>query len=245
MKRRDFLRNTGLGLGLAALPALIRDGFAASAADPELLALSDTWRLAGERGKPVLVLVIPEDEGDRWARGRAFGAWLNNASATSLAQLALCEVICARPSQLATLLPDVPANAVMVLADPKVFPAEPRIAAPHFPDADKHNSWEEEGRVKYEAAIDRQIALLEKSLDDLIEPFVPTDFAARKKRLAAEASARFVGKRIPGSYWASNWGCGTDIEEYDEMYGIGCGMGHVSAKATRFLYFFDPASGYM
>lgn len=245
MKRRDLLKSGALGLGLAALPSLIRDGFAASVADRDLLALSDAWRTAGERGRPLLALVIPEDEGERWARGRALGAWLNFGSDDSLAHLALCEVVCARPSQLRTLLPDVPDSAVLVLADPRVFPAEARVATPTLEDADRFDTWEQDGRERHEAVIDGQIEALERALAELIQPALPSDFASRRERLANEARTRFVNRRIQGSHWANNYGCGTDIEDHDEMYAIGCGMGHVSMKATRFLYFFDPAAGYL
>ena len=242
MKRRDLLK---LGLAGVLMPAFIHDSFAASVANSELIDLSDAWRAAGELGKPVLFLVIPEDEGERWAQGRAFGAWLNNASEKSLAQLALCEVVCARPSQIETLVPDIPAGAFFVLADPRQFPVEPRIASPKLPDPYQHNSWEQDGRKAYERAIDVQIQMLEKALSDVVKPFVPDEFGARRARLASEARARYVQKRITGSHWASSYGCGTDIEGYDEMYAVGCGMGHVSEKATRFLYFFDPDSGYI
>ena len=239
MKRRDFL---GLGLGLAALPSLIREGFAASAARIEILEISRVWRQAGEAGRPLLVLVIPEDEGERWGRGSALGAWLNNASEESLARLGLCEVVCAQIKDLSSLLPDVPEDAVLVLADPRQFPAKALVASPALVDPNAVNAWED--MVAYEALIDQQIQSLEAAFSTLVQPFVPADFSTRRPRLAAVARERWVGQRITGAYWASSYGCGAEIEDYEQQWAVGCGMGHVSAKASRFLYFFDPGSGY-
>ncbi len=239
MKRRDFL---GLGLGLAALPALIREGFAASVPREEILEVSRAWRRAAEASRPLLVLVIPEDEGERWARGSALGAWLNNASEDSLARLGLCEVICAQIKDLDSLLPEVPADAVLVVADPRRFPAQARVAAPALSDPNTVNAWED--RAGYEALIDQQIEALEAAFAALMVPLLPSAFASQKARLAAVAMERWVGQRIAGSHWANSHGCGTDIEDYEENYAVGCGMGHVSEKAQRFLYFFEPGSGY-
>ena len=46
-----------------------------------------------------------------------------------------------------------------------------------------------------------------------------------------------------GSHWANASGCGPATvenmkEDSDEIVAYGCGMGHVPAKSSRFLYFF-------
>ncbi len=57
--------------------------------------------------------------------------------------------------------------------------------------------------------------------------------------LAAAARERLLHQRVPGSHWANSSGCGSSIEGHpDYGRGIACGMGHVPAKSSRFLYFY-------
>src|SRR4029078_8781974 len=61
---------------------------------------------------------------------------------------------------------------------------------------------------------------------------------------AAASVVRAVRKGPPpGSHWANASGCGpatveNEKEDSDEIVAYGCGMGHVPAKSSRFLYFF-------
>lgn len=54
--------------------------------------------------------------------------------------------------------------------------------------------------------------------------------------LANAARARLVRKAVPGAMWATNWGCGEDIElpvPVPSM--VDCGMGHVPQRSARFV----------
>lgn len=65
---------------------------------------------------------------------------------------------------------------------------------------------------------------------------------ARVAALAAAARARLIKQRVPGSHWAQSHGCGESIEGHEDAgFGIMCGMGHVPAKSSRFLYFYTIA----
>ena len=63
---------------------------------------------------------------------------------------------------------------------------------------------------------------------------------AKKAALADVARARFRDERVPGSYWARSTGCGTEIEGGPPSM-IGCGMGHINRRSTRFLHFYVKA----
>ena len=54
--------------------------------------------------------------------------------------------------------------------------------------------------------------------------------------LAALGRASWVERVVPGSRWALGSGCGVQIEG-EPPVAVGCGMGYVSAKARRMLFF--------
>ncbi|MGE0788223.1 MAG: hypothetical protein AB7S26_21300 [Sandaracinaceae bacterium] len=57
--------------------------------------------------------------------------------------------------------------------------------------------------------------------------------------LAMQARERLTQNRVPGSYWASSWGCGIEVEGRDDNAVVGCGMGHVPERSRRFLYWYS------
>ena len=64
----------------------------------------------------------------------------------------------------------------------------------------------------------------------------------RVEALAEAVKGRLARQRVPGSHWATNQGCATSIEGHPDFgHGIACGMGHVPAKSSRFLYFYTVA----
>jgi len=71
----------------------------------------------------------------------------------------------------------------------------------------------------------------------LIQRSLPVP-ASSVKQLAATARAQLVQNRVPGSYWALGSGCGNTIEGDEHPDMVDCGMGHVPAKARRFLYLY-------
>lgn len=62
---------------------------------------------ARERGKPLLVLVIPRESDAKWDRGRALGAWINHADEEGMADLALVDVVCAGAEEVAGEFPEI------------------------------------------------------------------------------------------------------------------------------------------
>lgn len=303
MNRRRFLRvasttavTTSAAAIVASWPMILRDAFAQAAdAPPGLAVVSEAFRRAQRAGKPLLVLIVPTDDGVKWERGRAFGAWLNHASNEQLWPLALCEVACATMADLRTLVPSVGAgDPLMVLVETDQLPATVRRLDARLPEVERGrprgDNWEQMVR-REEQAVDAQIAflsaLLEKGLRDgdalsrratqaraalpptvvsladspatlgpveadqvagLLGPLVGRgrgkDALPLVAVLAKGAKQRLTAQRVPGSAWASSHGCGTRIEGEKVQHMIACGMGHVPAKSTRFLYFFTlPKNG--
>lgn len=303
MNRRRFLRvasttavTSTAAAVVASWPMLLRDAFGQAVnAPPGLAVVSEGFRRAQRAGKPLLVLIVPTDDGVKWERGRAFGAWLNHASDEQLWPLALCEVACATMADLRSLVPSVGAgDPLMVLVETDQLPATVRRLDARLPEVERGrpqgDSWEQMVR-REEQAVDAQIAvlstLLEKGLRDgdalsrratqaraALPPAVlsladhpvmlgpeqadqvagllgPLVGHGRRKDgqpfvsiLAKGAKLRLTKERVPGSAWANSHGCGTRIEGETRQHMIACGMGHVPAKSTRFLYFFTlPKNG--
>src|SRR5689334_20667425 len=110
MNRRRFLGAAAVGVSVAAAPAWLRSAFAAGkqcGADDtaDLAVVSAGYRAAQRAGRPLLCLIIPETDADKWPRGRAFGELLNHGSDEQLAPLGLCEVIACRMAPLRRLVP--------------------------------------------------------------------------------------------------------------------------------------------
>ena len=107
LERRRFLALSAAGaVGAAALPAWLASAFGACGpADPssELARAFDTARY---RGRPLLVLIVPETSQARWCAGHAWGQLLTHCSDEFLACLALCEVVCTRERPMRTALRD-------------------------------------------------------------------------------------------------------------------------------------------
>jgi len=106
MDRRRFLNlaagTTAAGAATVFWPDWLARAFAAPNGE-EGNAAADTfgdvgaaYRRAKALGKPLLVFVVPAKTGDRFGQGQIFGALLNFGSKEALADLALCEVVCAK-----------------------------------------------------------------------------------------------------------------------------------------------------
>ncbi|MDA1264677.1 MAG: hypothetical protein O2816_06320 [Planctomycetota bacterium] len=101
-------------------------------------------------GKPVLVLRVPEERANKFARGVLFGALLHNASDALLEALPLAEVVCATRTELAQLHPhtreqpevfawlvETPGAPVAVREVLAEMPAMPRFDWPGEPLAEE------------------------------------------------------------------------------------------------------------
>jgi len=273
MNRRKFLQGT---LATLALPAFIGRAFADPACDAKSR-LARAFRRAAKSGKPLLVLVIPTDRGEVWARGRLLGSYLNHADDKQLAPIALAEVACATMKELHTIVPhrmksdplmvlvetvSVPAQAIPFAPPPSRNPFQGRGDAQQDVDADIDADIAAVARIVRQAllpdaaTIDRrarqnrarlsteQLAATDDptALPEVIDRAAAVLFSqgGAEDRLARAAAERLRLHAVPGSNWASSHGCGTTIEGVpdDEQRMVACGMGHVPAKATRFLYFF-------
>ncbi len=89
---------------------------------------------ARERGKPLLVLVIPSKDEAKWDRGRTLGAWINHAGEDGMADLSLVDVVCAGADEVASQFPEIdPAEEPwMFFVDtrgklPMVLPIDPEL----------------------------------------------------------------------------------------------------------------------
>ncbi len=251
MRRRGVIASMLGGAAAAALwPDLVSRAFAQDRVpeDGMLAGVSEAYRAAQRAGRPLLVLVIAEDNAVRWERGAALGALLNHGPDDALAAVGLCELTCAPMSALRQLVPQAPAGEpLMVLVDPRAVPASAQALdvalppEPTFPDG----AWSDSRvRERYDAEleqrIDEQIALLaglvSGALGARAEALGPVERAAALRRTVETYRAH----RIRGSYWANQAGCGVYVEEVPQTGGIGCGMGHTPERAQRFLYFFSP-----
>jgi len=289
--RRDVLRTALAGMTLGTLPGWLATAVAGTARTIDTL--TDAYRSAAERGRPLLVVVVPPyDGGDGWDRGRVWGAVLNHGGDATLSTLGLAHVACADLEALRSLLPSgVPDDAWAVRVDTDQVPATHDAfggALPQTPGDPER--WSEAWRAQEETTLDAQIAWLSGGLRELLLPSAThlARYAAQEERahpaaaeklgqllaggktpsvdlaarfpaivalaasqqaasrerlvpvLAASARAEWVEERVPGSWWARSHGCGIDFEDHEEQYGVGCGMGHVPARATRMLHFYGP-----
>jgi hypothetical protein len=147
MNRRKFLGSAATAAVIATWPGWLRRAFAAgSALEQEaagLTMLSEGYRRAQRAGKPLLVLVIPEDGSQKYDRGTAFGEYLNHGSAEQLAPLGLCEVACAEMTRLRQLVPAVgEGEPLMVLVETDHLPARvQRLHGVLARDPDPERGW--------------------------------------------------------------------------------------------------------
>jgi hypothetical protein len=224
MNRRGFLA----GGALLVWPGWLRHAFAADCDPGALQGLFTAYRRARRAGRPLLVLVVPEDDGAKYDRGHAFGEWLNHGTDEQLAPLAQAEVICASMTDLRALVPHAgEGEPLMIIVPTDRVPARVQpLTAPLPP----HAGWE--ARDQHHPEIDRRIAVLAALAGRALG--TPRDVAAA----AADVRARLVSGTPAGGRWARGAGCGVTLEEDDVRHMIGCGMGYVPERSRRFLYFF-------
>ncbi|MCB9690069.1 MAG: hypothetical protein H6735_33820 [Alphaproteobacteria bacterium] len=291
--RRDLLRAAALAL---TVPAFVADAFGATRSSSSLDGLMSAYRAAQKGGRPLLVLVIPDDDGQRYAHGRLLGAFLNHADDAHLATLALATVVCATPTELAELVPGtaVAADSWALVVETDAVPATTAVFGGEGPPPEKvlvrGADWEAEDKAE-DLALQKGIDWVGAGLTGLLakdramlarrvaqartadsagvaaaeaavaDGTAHEDHAGRAPAVLAMAAtdargdartalvapmaavtrATLVRQRVPGSYWASSGGCGVDIEGVEAQFMVDCGMGHVTARAQRALYFWDPA----
>jgi len=213
---------------------------------------------AARAGVPLVVIVIPADDSEKFRRGHAFGEYLHHATPDELAPLARAEVVCAPLSAVAAIAPEYTINGkgepLLVRIDRDGAARGAHGLLPDFdgrrvivvgPDAPPPRS--------DEAVVTERIAIVARAVAELLPG--PT------RRDAAEVvHARLVKRPPDGAHWATSSGCGTKIEDtpeelaekerrraearkrgmilFDRVVAVGCGMGHTPDKSRRFLHFF-------
>jgi hypothetical protein len=216
MKRRVFLGAAALAL----LGLRLRRAFGDASVGPgsATRAFSSALARAARASRPLLVIVIPTDDAQKWERGKAFGEFLNHGSPADLAPLARAEVVCAK-------LDELPANvgAMLDSVEPLLVRIDPRgglartinAELPRYRDRivvigdSKPNAEDDDDHV-----FGRRVATIAKSVRDALSP--DASDGVRAPSLAREVRARLVERPPPGSHWATSSGCGTDVEETPE-----------------------------
>jgi hypothetical protein len=204
-------------------------------------------RSASQSARPLLVIVIPEDDGEKWTRGQHLGEWLNSGNDMSLAPLSAVDVVCATLSDLRQLVPQMPKEEpwfVLMKMDAPVrierltptLPAVPK-GQPQYSDDDYygqgHTDWNQKRIAANVAAID---AVLHPALNTMAPAI------GSMERMATAVRAKIVAQAPAGAHWAVTGGCGTHVEGVESAYSVDCGMGHVPEGSQRLLYFLDVAN---
>ncbi|HXU67778.1 MAG TPA: hypothetical protein VN947_00540 [Polyangia bacterium] len=239
MKRRAFLATIGASTAAAALwPSLIRRAFAdasfdAPGAKKTAPGLSTNAKHIDPSKRPQLVIVIPADDGQKYRRGEMWGEYLNHGEPSQLAPLAHVDVSCATMAELGALAKDVKGEPLAILFSQG---GGVRVLDATLPEYNVGRRFDPKND---DAIVDKRIAVMSKMVAGALPP-VPSG----EVRAAAARVIRAVRETPPaGSHWANASGCGPatveNMKEDDgEVVGYGCGMGHVPAKSSRFLYFF-------
>ena len=235
MKRRTFLATLGASAAVAAWPRLVRRAFADASLDaPGAVHPSPSLASARARArqamKPLVVIVIPADDAAKYRRGELWGEYLNHGSRAELAPLGQAELSCATMKELGRFAPGVTGEPLAVVLDPGGGARALDGRVPEY--ASDYRDWD----PKKDAAVSaRRIALLAGLV---------------RRALGMPADPQAAGARVirayrtappPGSHWANRSGCGpATVEDMkdDEVVAVGCGMGHIPAQSSRFLYFF-------
>jgi hypothetical protein len=246
MKRRTFLAAVGTSAAVALWPRLIRRAFADASFDapgtrkPASASPSSTpARRIDPSQRPQLVIVVPADDAQKYRRGELWGEYLNHATPGQLAPLAQVDVLCATMADVRAWAPSSAAMAT-VAGEPLALLFE-RDGSVHPLDA-RYPSYASTGRLDprdENSVVDRRIAAVAAMVARGLPPVAGRDIPA-----AAARVVRAVRQQPPaGSHWARASGCGPATvenmkDDSNEIVAIGCGMGHVPEKSSRFLYFF-------
>jgi hypothetical protein len=223
MKRRTFFAAVGASAAVALWPRLIRRAFADASFDAPG---------AKSAQRPRLVIVVPADDAQKYRRGEVWGEYLNHGEPAQLAPLGNVDVSCATMRELGALAQNVEGEPLALLFERD---GSVRALDAKLPD-DNVGRFDPKAD---DAIVDKRIAIVAAMIARALPPVPAGDV-----RAAAARVIRAVRAQPPtGSHWANASGCGPATvenlqDDSDEIVGYGCGMGHVPAKSSRFLYFF-------
>jgi len=211
MQRRSFLKWGLTGTAAAALPAWMASCYQAGgkrAAWSEIEGdegpVLTAWRTAREAGKPLLVLTIPADDALRWEWGQAWGEALNHGSPELLADLALCEVVCAELSEVRKSLPGLRDLPDGLAPEPAglLIETEFGLSVPIMTEISpiEQPGWgEPEQTERYEHAVRARIELLGEGLRSVLLPDTPT--LRYRARLAASVYEQSHEDSLPSEWF--------------------------------------------
>jgi hypothetical protein len=237
MKRRMFLASVGAsGTAVLLWPRLIRLAFAdasfdAPGAKKTAPGLPSARTRAQQANKPLFVIVVPADDGQKYRRGELWGEYLNHGEPAQLAPLARAEVQCATVKELETLVPDLKGEPLAVLVEPD---GRAHLLDVKVPEYRADMRWD--GKDD-DATADKRIHTVAMMVRGALGAVAPADVATA----SAQVVRTLQKAPPPGAHWANASGCGpASVEDMkdDERAMYACGMGHVPSKSSRFLYFF-------
>jgi len=125
------------------------------------------YRRAKDLGKPLLVLVIPPTDDNKYQRGEVFGALLNHGGTGAYLDLALCELVCATVADVKKEIKglEVEGDPLMLLVEtgetPTAVPINPEI------EYDLGDAWEKGSEEVEKAArqrLDKVVAALRSAV---------------------------------------------------------------------------------
>lgn len=225
MKRRSVLQ------GLAAACALPAFAQAFDGDSDNLTVVATAFRTAAETGRPLVVFVIPDDDGEKWNRGTALGTFLNHGPDAALARLGGCELAVASFSDLQTLVPSAKdRTAIAYVVDASKIPASAVALIGTLEAEDYSRDWD--GRGERDELLNKK---WNATLGRLVTDALPAPADARAARARYDT---IIKAPIAGAPWYHPSGCGGSFEGETNNVAMGCGMGHVAAKRGRVLYLF-------
>ena len=167
--RRGFLTLWGVGVAGVALPAWMAFELRTPGAKERLAAARARAKAAG---RPLLVILFPEDEAERWTVGEAWGQLLHYGSDEVMSDLALCELACARLSDLRGLRPKLeglPAwDSLALLLEPGA--SRVRVLQADLTPPDMTKIYEEGGLELYERQATERLEKMARALHATLAP---------------------------------------------------------------------------
>jgi len=187
LERRGFLK---AAVALPALPSWTA-GLSRGAQDDARPGanVERAHQRAREVGKPLLVLLIPYDDPSRAAQAETWSHLMAVADDATLAELALCEVVCAHPADVTLARPkgaaptslDPEDVAVLIEIDGEPARSISGAGLPGLESVDRFGS----GEDSYDASARRRAAVLAERVRRAILPDAET---LERRRATAEAS---------------------------------------------------------
>ncbi len=178
--------------GAASLPVWLSLGFGQTSGTRTSAVAGKDMKIPIERargiGKPLLVLLVPADPTQTSLRGQMWGHYLANLSDDQALDLALCEVICAREADIASVLrrgklEGVDETTWAVLLETDSDPVKPVLVRGKLPSPQT-------------AGFEGPSPELRPALEKLLRSAIVPDEAAQQRRMAQAVLVTPNGTKI-------------------------------------------------